>query len=190
MWDWNWLCPASIENKKSLLCNPQNNLLPIQIPIENEDAQCSPSLLPLASFKMILASFLSRSNTNNNVNICVKYLALALFSPLLLPLVCAFFPFLCALELFFRLCRRRWRRKRRKRTAATVEGCGGDGAVGNEEMGNEQRLLQRYLEDQLILVVGSLYDQCVDDGEVEEEILGVDAEYFDSESPSQKLGKL
>lgn len=71
-----------------------------------------------------------------------------------------------------------------------MEGCGGDGAVGNEEMGNEQRLLQRYLEDQLILVVGSLYDQCVDDREVEEEILGVDAEYFDSESPSQKLGKL
>lgn len=71
-----------------------------------------------------------------------------------------------------------------------MEGCGGDRAVGNEEMGNGQRLLQRYLEDQLILVVGSLYDQCVDDGEVEEEILGVDAEYFDSESPSQTLGKL
>ncbi|KAF8025513.1 hypothetical protein BT93_F2368 [Corymbia citriodora subsp. variegata] len=103
-----------------------------------------------------------------------RCLLLALCSPLLVPLLCATFPLLCAAELCLRLCCR----KRR----SGDEGCGG--GEGEEEQEDEEAaerlrrceegrcgggesevglLLQRYLEDQLRLV-GSVYE-CGDDGD-------------------------
>lgn len=64
-----------------------------------------------------------------------RYLLLILFTPLLLPLFCATCPFICALE----ICRRR------RRAAAR-------GRRRREEDGEEVGLLQRYLDDQLMLV--------------------------------------
>ncbi|XP_027149716.1 uncharacterized protein LOC113750013 [Coffea eugenioides] len=152
----------------------QENLLPIRIPDEYEDVP------PLSSCKMFLASWLFGSS--NNASAFVKYLILALFSPLLLPLICATFPFLCALELFFHLSRWGCWRRRRKSSPAAEEGCAGDGKIRGEDGGNGERLLQRYLEDQLMLVARSLYGD--DDDDEEEEILEADVEYFGSKSPS------
>ncbi|KAF3445419.1 hypothetical protein FNV43_RR10595 [Rhamnella rubrinervis] len=95
-----------------------------------------------------------------------RYLFLFLCSPILLPFLCATFPFLCAAELCLRICRRRRTKIARDpredddRLRRCEEGCCG-AAAEREEMG----LLQRYLEDQLMLV-GSVYD-CGDDDEVE-----------------------
>jgi hypothetical protein len=73
----------------------------------------------------------------------------------LLPFLCAAFPLVCAAE----LCLRRIRRRRRKEEPLSrcEEGCGR--GVEEEEVG----LLQRYLEDQMLLV-GSVYD-CGDDSD-------------------------
>ncbi|KAI3464338.1 hypothetical protein Pfo_021001 [Paulownia fortunei] len=98
-----------------------------------------------------------------------RYLFLILCSPFLLPLFFATCPFICAVEICFLMCR-----KRRKAAAG-----GGDGRSGSGEGGDEVGLLQRYLEDQLFLVVGSVYE-CGDDDENVGEDDGVDVEYFDS----------
>lgn len=85
----------------------------------------------------------------------IRYCLLVLCSPLLLPFLCAAFPLLCAAE----LCLRRIRHRRRKEEPLSrcEEGCGR--GVEEEEVG----LLQRYLEDQMLLV-GSVYD-CGDDSD-------------------------
>ncbi|XP_038682037.1 uncharacterized protein LOC119982631 [Tripterygium wilfordii] len=89
---------------------------------------------------------------------CSRFLFLLLCSPLLLPFLCATFPILCAAEVCIRLCRRRRKELLIKEEAEPLrrceEGlcvCGGD--QGEDEVG----LLQRYLEDQLVLV-RSVYD--------------------------------
>ncbi|PON33029.1 hypothetical protein PanWU01x14_356060 [Parasponia andersonii] len=109
----------------------------------------------------------------------IRYLFLFLCSPILLPFLCATFPLLCAAELCLRLCRRRRRRDQRKiaddsedddRLRRCEEGCCYGGRAGLAGEGEEVGLLQRYLEDQLVLV-GSMYDcgEDVDgDGEIEE----------------------
>lgn len=87
----------------------------------------------------------------------IRYCLLVLCSPLLLPFLCAAFPLLCAAE----LCLRRIRRRRRKEEPLIrcEEGCG----RGVEEEEEGVGLLQRYLEDQMLLV-GSVYD-CGDDSD-------------------------
>ena len=100
----------------------------------------------------------------------IRYLFLLLCSPLLLVLLCAALPFLCAAELCLR--RRLWRKLlgdsaldgAGDRLRRCEEGCCGCGEDDEEE---EKGLLHRYLEDQLLLV-GSMYD-CGDIEEEEEE---------------------
>ncbi|KAJ4835188.1 hypothetical protein Tsubulata_043220 [Turnera subulata] len=127
-----------------------------------------------------------------------RCLFLLLCSPILLPLLCASFPFLCFAELCLCLCRccrggRRRREYKRKKTASHGGGgeeeeeeqllrrceegmlCGGC-QCGDQEVG----LLQRYLEDQLRLVVGSVYecggDDFLEEEEGEEDTLSVDSD--------------
>ncbi|XP_062098737.1 uncharacterized protein LOC133804610 [Humulus lupulus] len=108
----------------------------------------------------------------------IRYLFLLLCSPVLLPFLCATFPFLCAAELCLRICRRRSRNRRKiadeleedDRLRRCEEGC--CGGHGPDE-GGGVGLLQRYLEDQLLLV-GSMYD-CGDDGEIAD---GFDSDFF------------
>ncbi|KAA8538677.1 hypothetical protein F0562_028285 [Nyssa sinensis] len=117
---------------------------------------------PITSAAMMLSSWLRTRRT--------RYLFLALCSPLLLPFLCASFPFLCAAEICLRLChRRRSSRLKAHPPEGNLQDRGGDGLRRYEEGGgvesegvDEVRLLQRYLEDQLLLVVGSVYD-CGDD---------------------------
>ncbi|KAI5655886.1 hypothetical protein M9H77_24679 [Catharanthus roseus] len=179
---WDWWCNNNNKHHHHnhpfslpFLNHHHQNLLPIQIAQEedNDAADGTPSPPhnnhPLSAFAMILTSWLRRSAS--------RYLILALCTPLLLPLFCATFPFLCALEVFFRLCRRRRRRKRRM----AIDGYDGDRMHYSEDGENGGRLLHRYLEDQLILVAGSVYE-CGEDDDEEDD--GVDVEYFDNTSPS------
>nr|BAJ53253.1 JHL25P11.1 [Jatropha curcas] len=88
-----------------------------------------------------------------------RCLFLILCSPILLPFLCAIFPLLCAVELCIRICRRGQRMKEgedeEERLRRCEEGyCNCDRLVGE---GKEVGLLQRYLEDQLLLV-GSMYE--------------------------------
>ncbi|KAI3460688.1 hypothetical protein Pfo_017351 [Paulownia fortunei] len=94
-----------------------------------------------------------------------RYLCLILCSLFLLPLF-------CAMEICFPIC------LRQRKQAADC----GDGRHRCEEGGDEVGLLQRYLEDQLLLVVGSMYDCGDDDVNVGEED-GVNVEYFNSTRP-------
>ncbi|CAK7344817.1 unnamed protein product [Dovyalis caffra] len=83
---------------------------------------------------------------------------LLLFSPILLPFLCASLPLLCAAELCIRLCHGGRRKKDEDggdRLRRCEEGFCDCGCV--EEEGKEIGLLQRYLEDQLRLV-GSMYE--------------------------------
>ncbi|XP_010530163.1 PREDICTED: uncharacterized protein LOC104806792 [Tarenaya hassleriana] len=100
-----------------------------------------------------------------------RFVFFLLCSPLLLPILCASIPLICAAEIFFRLRRRRSRIGKSISVAVASadeddmrlrrceEGCGCDGFGGGEEEGEEETglLLQRYLEDQLLLV-RSVYD--------------------------------
>ncbi|XP_057490906.1 uncharacterized protein LOC130776655 [Actinidia eriantha] len=126
-------------------------------------------MVTIASAVMVLTSWLRRRRR--------RYLLLAFISPLPIPLLCATFPLLCAIEVCIRLC---WRRIQN-----LAEDHGGDGLRRCEEgrdgsEGDDVRLLQRYLEDQLLLVVGSVYDfgdcdgdDCISDG----------VQYFDNRGP-------
>ncbi|KAJ4701210.1 JHL25P11.1 protein [Melia azedarach] len=84
---------------------------------------------------------------------------LLLCSPVLLPLLFACFPLLCAAEVCIRICRRRTTKSVEDESLRRCEeGCCGCG--GGDEDEREVGLLQRYLEDQLMLV-GSVYE-CAD----------------------------
>ncbi|XP_010478934.1 PREDICTED: uncharacterized protein LOC104757845 [Camelina sativa] len=88
-----------------------------------------------------------------------RFVFFLLCSPLLIPILCASIPVLCAVEIFSRLrSRHPWFAKSAAdeddlRLRRCEEGCGCGGGIETEEAG----LLQRYLEDQLILV-RSVYD--------------------------------
>ncbi|CAL5439062.1 unnamed protein product [Camellia sinensis] len=102
-----------------------------------------------------------------------RYLLLALCCPFLLPFLCATFPILCAAEVcirLFRLLRRRRRRSLLKSTTPAEYHGGSDGG--------EVRLLQRYLEDQLLLVIGSVYDCGDDDDNCIGDLLENGVEFF------------
>ncbi|ESQ38896.1 hypothetical protein EUTSA_v10001838mg [Eutrema salsugineum] len=88
-----------------------------------------------------------------------RFVFFLMFSPLLVPLLFASIPVLCAAEIFSRLrSRHPWFAKSADyeddlRLQRCEEGCNCGGRFGPEVGG----LLQRYLEDQLILV-RSVYD--------------------------------
>ncbi|KAL6297350.1 hypothetical protein ACE6H2_005492 [Prunus campanulata] len=134
----------------------------VHLNLRNPTATISPSPSPfpiLATPLIMLAAAASSSTTWLRARRS-RYLFLLLCSPVLIPFLCATFPFLCAAELCLRLCRRRRIKtahgtdeEEEERLRRCEEGRGGE----REEMG----LLQRYLEDQLLLV-GSVYD-CGDD---------------------------
>ncbi|KAK9929745.1 hypothetical protein M0R45_026831 [Rubus argutus] len=109
---------------------------------------------------------------------------LLLCSPIIIPFLCATFPLLCAAELCLRLFRRRAKlaqdEAEDERVRRCEEGCSGGGGCAEEEdeSTEEMGLLQRYLEDQLLLV-GSVYD-CGDDQDLYQQIRDYD---FDSNTP-------
>ncbi|KAG7593960.1 hypothetical protein ISN45_Aa01g027440 [Arabidopsis thaliana x Arabidopsis arenosa] len=88
-----------------------------------------------------------------------RFIFFLLCSPLLIPILFASIPILCAVEIFSRLrSRHPWFAKSAAdeddlRLRRCEEGCGCGGFEPEEEAG----LLQRYLEDQLVLV-RSVYD--------------------------------
>ncbi|EOA36331.1 hypothetical protein CARUB_v10010640mg [Capsella rubella] len=102
-----------------------------------------------------------------------RFVFFLLCSPLLIPILCASIPILCAVEIFSRLrSRHPWFAK-----TATVDeddlrlrrceegcGCGGGGGFEEEEAG----LLQRYLEDQLVLV-RSVYECGEEDQDLDQD---------------------
>lgn len=144
MWDW-WYNPSS------------HNLLPLRH--ENRSPTQTPS--PISLSTMILTSWLSRRSFRH-------YCCLFLCSPFLLPLLCATCPIICAAEICYRLCYRRSRWK----LAEGIDDGGGDGrrwcegGEGSIDGSEETMLLQRYLDDQLLLVIESMYN-C---GDEEEEV--------------------
>ncbi|GMN51813.1 hypothetical protein TIFTF001_020961 [Ficus carica] len=110
----------------------------------------------------------------------IRYVVLLLCSPILLPFLCAAFPLLCAAELCLRLCRRRRGKiagdsddddddERLRRCEEGYSSRRDAAESGGEEIGI--MLLQRYLEDQLLLVGSMMYD-CGDDGKLLEEDFG------------------
>lgn len=96
----------------------------------------------------------------------IRYCFLLLCSPLLVPFLCVTFPLLCAANLCLRVYRRRRRRREDARLLRCEEGCGGVEEEEEEKEGGMGLLLQRYLEDQMLLV-GSVYEcgDADDDGE-------------------------
>ncbi|XP_044511785.1 uncharacterized protein LOC123229857 [Mangifera indica] len=90
-----------------------------------------------------------------------RCLFLLLCSPLLLPLLCACLPFLCAAEVFIRFWRRR-KHQDEERLKRCEEGHCGCEFEDEREVG----LLHRYLEDQLMLI-GSVYDCDIGDDHVD-----------------------
>lgn len=154
MWDFCFFPKSS----PPLMTQYNENLLIInQHENENNDDVYSNHLISFSTIRMTLTSWLNRRRR--------RYLFLILCFPFLLPLLCATWPFLCLAEIFFRICRRR--RRRRKTEESVVE-------EGEDEVG----LMQRYLEDQLLLVIGSASERGDDD-----EIFGVDMEYFANTRP-------
>ncbi|KAJ0024109.1 uncharacterized protein LOC116125929 [Pistacia vera] len=137
------LSPTSNLNYDKLPTQPSPRT-PTPSPSRHDPATASSSMLAVA-----IGSWL-RSRRS-------RYLFLLLCSPLLLPLLCACFPFLCAAEVFIRFWRRR-KRQDEERLRRCEEGCCGCEFEDEREVG----LLQRYLEDQLMLV-GSMYDCDVGD---------------------------
>lgn len=78
----------------------------------------------------------------------LRYLILALCLPLLIPIVFAIFPFLCAVEICFRFCRR-GRKRCRLKSGPPLDAEGGGQVVVVVEL----NLLERYLDDQLGLAL-------------------------------------
>ncbi|XP_006353958.2 uncharacterized protein [Solanum tuberosum] len=95
-----------------------------------------------------------------------RYFCLFLCSPFLLPLFCATCPIICAAEICYRLCYRRHSGDGRGRRC--------EGAEGSIDGSQETMLLRRYLDDQLLLVIESVYNW----GDEEDE----DVEVADSRS--------
>lgn len=148
MWDRHW--------RSCFLQTKPPNQTSLLTPHNQNDAVWS-----IAAAARVLMSWLNRRR--------LRYLLLILCSPFLIPLFFVTFPFICAVEIFLFVGRRR-------RKAA-------DGRCDERSgSGDEGGLLQRYLEDQLVLVLGSVYD-CGDGDENEEDGLGVDVEYVDSARP-------
>ncbi|KAK6940353.1 hypothetical protein RJ641_029884 [Dillenia turbinata] len=108
--------------------------------------------MPESGFAIMLTSWLKSRRKS-----C--YLFLALCSPILLPFLCATFPIFCALELCLRI---RIRLRREADAGDSMQPCRLDDHGLDHDGVGEVRLLQRYLEDQLILV-GSMYDCGGDD---------------------------
>ncbi|KAL8485909.1 hypothetical protein ACS0TY_027990 [Phlomoides rotata] len=157
MWDWHWWCcflPPPLQKPPN-----QSTLLTSH---QRNDA-VFPNCISFAAIARMFASWLNRRR--------MRYLILILCSPFLIPLFFVTFPFICAVEFFLYLSRRR----RRKAS---------DGGGGGSDGGDGVGLLQRYLEDQLMLVLGSVYE-CgdEDEDEDEEEDYGVDVEYIESVRP-------
>ncbi|XP_051124208.1 uncharacterized protein LOC127246725 [Andrographis paniculata] len=100
----------------------------------------------------------------------IGFLCLILCTPFLLPLFFATCPLICAVEVCCFLCR-----KRRK-------GAKGQGRGRVEAGKGRGGLLQRYLEDQLLLVTMGSVDGVggTVDEEEDEDDDGVDVEYFES----------
>ncbi|XP_074321567.1 uncharacterized protein LOC141658536 [Silene latifolia] len=91
-----------------------------------------------------------------------------IFSPILLPLFCLSFPFICIGRLYVCLCQRRRRREKRRREDRLRRCEEGRPAVAVEVAVDREigwLLMQRYLEDQLGLVadVVNVYDCGQDD---------------------------
>ncbi|XP_004301428.1 PREDICTED: uncharacterized protein LOC101311100 [Fragaria vesca subsp. vesca] len=109
---------------------------------------------------------------------------LILCSPILIPFLFATFPLLCAAELFLRLCRLRSRGKLARNEAEDdrVRRCEEGRCAAEAEEREEMGLLQRYLEDQLLLV-GSVYD-C---GEYDEDLYQGIQGYDDNDSNTPLL---
>ncbi|KAI8526595.1 hypothetical protein RHMOL_Rhmol12G0008400 [Rhododendron molle] len=177
MWEYRWWWGH--DKHKTQPHHQYHRLLILRNDVDEEslDFNHDPTAT-LASAAMVLTTWLRRRRRRN-------LLLLALFSPLLLPFLCAAFPLLCALELCLRL-RRRGRRVRKPVSNGPGRCEEGRGEFTESEVGGEVRvLLQRYLEDQLVLVVGSVYD-CGDDEDDDfcsgDDFLE-DCECFDSLTP-------
>ncbi|OIT29035.1 PREDICTED: uncharacterized protein LOC109211887 [Nicotiana attenuata] len=153
MWDWWCFFCFSNFNPTKYYYPENQNLLPLQ---HDQNQTTPPS--PLSFSTMILTSCLSRRRFR-------RYLCLLLCSPFLLPLFCATFPFICAAEICYRLCHRR----RRRRSTPWEE------VIDGSSQGS--LLLQRYLEDQLLLVYNC---GCGNEDELED---GLDVQFIDSTSP-------
>ncbi|GFP81385.1 hypothetical protein PHJA_000281800 [Phtheirospermum japonicum] len=161
MWDWanrHWWCCFVPE---TLQKNPNQSLL-----LTTHNDVVYSNCISFSAVARMFASWLNRRRR--------RYLLLIICSPVLIPLIFATCPFICAAEIWWFLCR-----KRRRWAGAGAGDCrtrAGDG--GGDEVG----LMQRYLEDQLMLVVGSVYECGDGDGDMEDHD-GVDVEYLDSARP-------
>ncbi|XAR57477.1 hypothetical protein NMG60_11025635 [Bertholletia excelsa] len=150
MWErWCWGKVREGE-KEHLLLQHRHALLILGNDDADENDDIHDPTATTTSLVMVLISWLSRRRS--------RLVFLVLCFPLLLPLLCATFPLLCVAEICLRLCRRSRSRRRQRKSSATAE----DQVNVNE--GDQVRLLQRYLEDQLLLVVGPVYDCSDDDG--------------------------
>ncbi|XP_062025559.1 uncharacterized protein LOC133741859 [Rosa rugosa] len=109
---------------------------------------------------------------------------LLLCSPIIIPFLFATFPLLCAAELCLHLCRRRpGKLAHDEADADRLRRCEeGRCAEVEEERREEMGLLQRYLEDQLLLV-GSVYD-C---GDYDEDLYQGIQDYDDNDSNTPLL---
>ncbi|KAL0326377.1 UNVERIFIED_CONTAM: hypothetical protein Sradi_5207000 [Sesamum radiatum] len=167
MWDSHWWCSFLPKTLQKQPHHPNQRLLLVtQAQNQNQnqnDAVCS-NRVSFSAIARMLTSWLNRSRR--------RYLFLIVCSPFLLPLFCASCPFICAVEVCYLMCR-----KRQKADAG-----GGELRSHPGEEGDEVGLLHRYLEDQLLLVVGSVYE-CGDDDENVGEEDGAYVEYFDSPRP-------
>ncbi|KAL8059932.1 hypothetical protein ABFX02_03G119500 [Erythranthe guttata] len=163
MWDWHWWCcliPITLQKQHTdqsllLTTHPRN------------DAVC-PSCISFSAVARMLTSWLNRRRS--------RYLIVILLSPFIIPLFFATCPLICAVEICCLV--------RRKRRRADADAGGGDGWWGRDGGGGDEvGLLQRYLDDQLSLVAGSVYGCGGDDDENVGGEDGVDVEYFDSTRP-------
>lgn len=145
---------------RQTLSNPKNDVVftPTLQPYPRRNA-VSPPTFTVTSVVAAASSWLRNRR--------IRFLFLLLCSPVLLVLVCAALPFLCAAELCLR------RSLFRKLIRGFSGDDGGDrlrrceeGCCEDDEQ-EEKGLLHRYLEDQLLLV-RSMYE-CGDDDEEEEE---------------------
>ncbi|KAM3358341.1 hypothetical protein P3S68_021272 [Capsicum galapagoense] len=132
--------------------NPNNNnhnsyLLPLQ---HDQNRPTIQTASPISLSAMILTSWLGSRRG------FWRYVCLLLCSPFLLPLFCATFPILCVAEICYRLCYRQ-----RRSLGKLAEGDGQlwcEGGEGSVDGGQEKLLLKRYLDDQLLLVIESVYN--------------------------------